>query len=252
MEVDKQHILDEIKRLARINNGAPLGRKIFERDTGIRTADWYGKYWARWSDAVLEAGLSPNTVQEAYDDTFLIEKMISFIRELRHCPVGGELRIKARSGKGFPNEKTLGRFGSPKQFAARIIEYCRERGGYDDVIEICLERCAREDRPTQFARKPRADEREVGSAQPGEIGFVYLLKSGAYYKIGKTNAAGRRERELAIQLPEKAATAHVIKTDDPTGIEAYWHRRFEAKRKHGEWFELDGADVKAFKRRNFM
>ncbi len=84
------------------------------------------------------------------------------------------------------------------------------------------------------------------------MGFVYLLKSGRFYKIGKTNAAGRRERELAIQLPEKAATAHVIKTDDPTGIEAYWHKRFEAKRRHGEWFELDRADVLVFKRRKFM
>jgi len=77
------------------------------------------------------------------------------------------------------------------------------------------------------------------------------LKSGRYYKIGKSNGAGRRERELAIQLPE-ASTIHVITTDDPAGIEAYWHRRFEARRKNGEWFELNSADLRAFKRRKFM
>ena len=90
-----------------------------------------------------------------------------------------------------------------------------------------------------------------GGSQPVE-GFVYLIKSGRYYKIGRSNAASRREYELALQMPEKAIKLHEIRTDDPPGIEAYWHNRFAAKRRGGEWFDLDAADVNAFKRRKFM
>lgn len=68
----------------------------------------------------------------------------------------------------------------------------------------------------------------------------------------QTNSVGMRERQLQIQLPEQARTVHSIRTYDPSGIEAYWHRRFDAKRKNDEWFELSAQDLAAFRRRKFM
>jgi hypothetical protein len=149
--------------------------------------------------------------------------------------------MKRRSDPTFPNDKVFRRFGSKSQLVSRILEYCRDHDGFDDVISLCTD--------THISKEP---ERRKTIADTGQIGEGYLLKSGQFYKIGKTNAIGRRERELAIQLPEKSRTVHVIKTDDPAGIEAYWHTRFAAKRKHGEWFELNSEDLAAFKRRKFM
>jgi len=236
----KQYILDEIRRTAK--NGVALGVERFLRETGIRESDWRGRFWVRWSDAVEEAGLKPSQWQGAIEEKELFEKLIAFIRELGHFPVMAELRMRANSDPDFPNPKTFNsRFGPKPEMIAKVRAYCEGRTEYADVLALC----------PSLSKDGRTDARTKKDGE-GEFGFVYLLKSGRYYKIGHSNAVGRRERELAIQLPDRCNVIHSIKTDDPAGIEAYWHRRFEAKHKNGEWFELDPSDIKAFKRRTFM
>jgi hypothetical protein len=75
------------------------------------------------------------------------------------------------------------------------------------------------------------------------------MRSGAHHKIGRSNHVGRRSYEVALQLPERLEVVHEIETDDPEGIERYWHQRFAAKRTNGEWFALSDDDVRAFMRR---
>jgi hypothetical protein len=70
--VDREQVLAEIQRCAAKNGGQPLGRGRFEEETGIRESDWLGRYWARWSDAVKEAGFAPNALQGAYSDDELL------------------------------------------------------------------------------------------------------------------------------------------------------------------------------------
>lgn len=236
----KDHILAEINRTALANGGIPLGKERFYAETGIKESDWHGKYWVRWGDAHKEAGFQPNKLNSAYEDGHLLGKLAIFIRELGHFPVAGELRIKARQDNTFPSHNTFARFGGKQNLIARLVKYCQGVGDLDDIVKIA----------ESVATINVPDTKE--SPDLIDFGFVYLLKSGRHYKIGRSNAVGRRERELAIQLPERAEVVHSIKTDDPAGIEAYWHKRFEKKRKNGEWFELNSDDISAFKRRKFM
>jgi len=239
--MDKLHILEEIKRTAKANAGVPLGRLRFFTETGIKESDWLGIHWVRWNDAVREAGFVPNEKTQAYSDESLLLKLVSIARELGHFPLNPELRMKARADAAFPSHNVFRRFGSKRQMVARVADYCRSHMGFKDVLSMC-----------EDLSRPTAPISEEGSDDEGEMGFVYLLKSGRFFKIGRSNACGRRKRELAIQLPEKAALVHQIRTDDPAGIEKYWHQRFDSQRKNGEWFDLSASDTKAFRRRKFM
>jgi hypothetical protein len=238
--MDKATILQEIKRTAEANDGVPLGFRRFESETGIRYADWFGVYWARWGDAVREAGFPPNRLQDAYDKEDLLEHYAKLTLELGRLPVKGDLLLRSRTDPEFPRETTFGRrFGTKSQLLAALIAYCQDREGYKEVVRLY-----NSDTPRT---RDLSDHAETGDLAAG---YVYLVQHGARreYKIGRTNNPLRREGEIGIELPEKLRPIHVIKTDDPAGVEAYWHRRFADRRKEGEWFALTAQDVRAFKR----
>lgn len=228
----KEDILKEIRLTAKNNGGIPLGRKRFEYQTGINEWDLQ-KYWPRFGDAIREAGFSPNKLKTAYDDTYLFEKFISLMRELKNWPTKGDLRVKRNSDPEFPSDGAFFRLGSKQKLAAKLLEYAKNKN-YEDVIKIC------EEVLKEFEELEESVDEVLGVE---EYGSVYLARSGRFYKIGRTNNLGRRHHEITILLPEGFKLIHEIKTDDPGGIEAYWHRRFESKRKNGEWFDLNPIDV---------
>lgn len=239
--MDREHILSEIRRTADANGGQPLGRSRFFAETGIRESDWLGRYWARWNEALEAAGYVGNQLTPRYDDGFVLDRLIAEVRRLGRMPTVAEMRLARRHDPTFPNSKVFERFGPKATLVAALRSYSRTQPGCEDLTAILA----------PLAVEP-PDEPEPGDATPEESGFVYLLKSGRYYKIGLTRDMAQRQRTLKIQLPEPASQVHVIATDDPHGIERYWHERFVDRRRNGEWFELTRADVTAFKRRRFM
>jgi hypothetical protein len=244
--MNKQHILDEIRRTAKDNGGVPLGVDRFEAETGIREAAWRGRFWARWGDAVREAGFTPNTLRPKTDEDVLLVQLGMFVRELGRFPTVAEMRMRKRQDDAFPNHKVLERVGSRQELIARLAAFCDRNTDWSDVAAICQSMAASTAQTSDTAREDDVVEE----------GFVYLalMRVGREkrYKIGKANFVEHRTRQIAVTLPEELELIHAIRTDDAYGIEAYWHKRFTEKRRSGEWFALTAKDVSAFKRRKFM
>jgi hypothetical protein len=165
-------------------------------------------------------------------------KFVALTRELGHIPIKGELIRKSKIDPSFPSEKVFWKFGGKNQLLTAVAQYCRTHQGLDDVLALC----------EQNIIQPGQETRPIKTNSKIQTGFVYLMQSGRHHKIGRTNCMGRREWELGIKIPVPPKTVHYIETDDPAGIEAYWHKRFAEKRGEGEWFELSSEDVAAFKR----
>jgi hypothetical protein len=238
--MDKSKIVEAIQRIALANGGKAPGRQAFESQTGIKMSDWYPHHWLRWGEALIEAGYKAKQLQTATSDDALIQSYVALVRELQHLPVDGEIRRKAKADKSFPSHGVFARFGGKGKLLDTILHYCQEHPGYEDVIALLENR-----------KRSSNDETDTDLRRASKLvtGFVYLMKSGRHYKIGRTVSVGSRERQLAVKIPVPPTTVNSIETDDPCGVEAYWHKRFAEKRGEGEWFDLSADDIKAFKRR---
>jgi len=238
MKTSKRHILAEIKRLAEAK-GKPPGVRLFESETGIKDSDWYPDLWLRWGDALQEAGFTRNTMVEPLSDELLIQQYARLAQKLSRLPLQGEMIRESKTNPEFPSEKTYRRFRGKTNLLNAVAKYCRANAEFEDVLAFC------ENARTNHS----STEVETGTIEP-KIGYVYLFRHGSRreYKIGRTSNPIRREGEISVELPQGLEPIHVITTDDPSGIESYWHQRFAEKRLKGEWFALTADDVRAFKR----
>jgi hypothetical protein len=156
--MNKDFILAEIRRTASANGGVPLGAQRFETETGIRKPEWLGKIWARWSEALREAGFAPNELKGAYQKGTALEKYARLAQELGRLPAANDIRLKGRTEPGFPSHSVFGRLRSKATLVTALGIYCKERPEFADVGELC----------EAFA--PRVTAASDGSVANPEIG----------------------------------------------------------------------------------
>lgn len=238
--MNKQNIIQQIHEITKVD-GTPPGRQRFEKVTGIKRHVWYGKHWAKWGDALLEAGYNSNRMKKAYPKEELLKYYLNFVQELQKIPSDGELRIRRTNDSNFPSYNTFQReLGSKENLLTALLEFAKSEPAPEDIIQLIISSIK--------AAPSKPQEKKLNTT----IGYIYIIRSGEFFKIGRSNDFDRRLREIKTKLPEECELIHVIETDDPEGIEVYWHNRFKNHRAKGEWFKLSNDDVKALRKRKFM
>lgn len=231
-------MIAEIRRVASEIGEAP-GQRRFENLTGVARSSWYGRYWSSWTEALVDAGLAPNTASDKQETPFLLASLATLTRRLGRFPTYVEVKLEKKGDPAFPRHQNLtARLGHRAEQIEHVRQFAAENAEYSDVLPLLP-------KATAATHNDDADEELIA-------GSVYLIKLGKHYKVGHTTSVPRRHRQISLELPEKPDIIHVITTDDPAGIEAYWHNRFGAKRTNGEWFALSIDEVRAFKRRRTM
>jgi hypothetical protein len=255
--MDKEQFLREVRRIAEENGGTPPGSRAFYASTDTRESTWSGKAWNEWNnwnDVLEDAGYERRAKNEKLPTSGILEQLALLTKKLGRFPVTLDMRREKRTNPDLPNDKTLlTSFGSRDQTLNALKDYCSANPQFTGLLPML------ESTVLSGTFKSKGDSNDdVRHDDPLDIGYVYLIRSHDVYKIGCTRAPYRRAAEIANQSARGAELLHLISTDDPEGIENYWHRRFASRaveavnKATGEWFHLSAADIKAFKQRKTM
>lgn len=236
----KSEIIAEIRRIAVANSGT-LSLKKFLELSGLPERQVRGRYWATWNEALAEAGVETNTFSTPKSDELgVITALSKLIEQLGRWPTETQLTVERQRNPSFPSIHVFRRLAKEVSLPAKVIAYCTDIGRFPIAQRIARAKVETESPKERDNQDPIA-------------GYVYMMRCAKRYKIGKSNSPSRRYREVRLDLPDETILVHTIPTDDPSGIEAYWHRRFADKRiRDTEFFTLTKADVAAFKRRKYQ
>jgi hypothetical protein len=234
MDITSDEIVAEYVKLKNDLGAVPSSKDFYKRISKHKAELAFGekpfsKIQQAAGDKSTQFGIAGRTRDEFFETYGRV------VRELKTTPKRAEWKRRRMTptAQAYRAKLDVNWQEMPRRFA----EWASNKADWSDAALICSR---------STAKTTRTAEKGAG------LGGVYLLRSGGYHKIGKSNSVGRREYELGLNTPDPCRLVHVIKTDDPDGIERYWLKRFESKRKNREWFQLSSDDIRTFKSKSLM
>ncbi len=244
--MDRENVIAMVQHTATGNGGKPLGEKTFYTQTGLTEAALLRAGFPGYGTAVEAAGYQRNTFQQAYSDDQMFEPLAKLTRQLARFPKRRERQVERRQNSFFPGEASCSRRAKQEPLEIALLNWCRSQESFNDVAEILESAIST---PANLEGVPKHPRKVVN-------GYVYLMRYGAHgkdFKIGFTDNVARREAQIDMMSPSDVRVVWKIETDDPKGIEEYWHKRFKDRRVAAkEIFRLTAEDIAAFKRRKYQ
>ena len=99
--------------------------------------------------------------------------------------------------------------------------------------------------PKKYPKPPSIKDKPIDDLNSAERlralkGYVYLIQSGDYYKIGVTrNHPHERAQALDTAAHNGADVVGFLYVDMPYAVEAELHKKYSKYRKRGEWFAFE-------------
>lgn len=187
----KDQILSQIRRVAN-ERGGHVSLRAFVDATGIPEKQFLGKHWARWNQALTEAGVAPASfLRPPSNEHVVIEAFARLAERLQKWPTQNELKLERRRDPSFPGLKVFRRLSNEGSLSQKLAAYCADRLDLATAGKVAAEQTA-SDAPGSFV---------LGRAPIN--GYVYMMRSGRRYKVGHTTSPSRRHREVRLDLPDR-------------------------------------------------
>jgi hypothetical protein len=196
--MDKQKILDLIKESADKAGGAALGARTFYKQYGLTDND-IRKYWDNYNDAVEEAGYPRNEPLRAYEKEEILSAYLSLvIKEKGKFPWSKAYARRTRGNPDLPAAGTLTkRFPRKYDLLLALKEYVSEHETPDEILTLI-------DDELDSAIPPEVVDEAAGLIE----GYVYLMKSGKSYRIGRSSDPDFRRVALDRGTVEETTEEH--------------------------------------------
>src|ERR1700722_55869 len=172
----KESIISAYNDLVTEKGGKVIGETVFVRETQLSRYYWQGGYWRSWSAFQADAGHTPNEPNQKTEDETLLQRLAELAIDRKEIPIEADLDLKRKEDPSFPSKSCFRRWGSREALLSKLAEYCEGKPQFKVVGQLLKQGVS-----------GNLDRRLVSNQIKG---FVYLLRSGKYYKIGYTNAVG--------------------------------------------------------------